>query len=480
MTIRPPDSTPLRFADFDLDLSAAELRRAGTLIKLAPQQYELLALLVSRPGQLVTRDQLRRHLWGDDRFVDFDAGLNYCVAQLRLALGDSALRPRFIQTAPRRGYRFGAPVTRHQPEPLAAGQEAATPRPMRQWWLAAMFAAGAAVGGFVVMVGHQRVMVPPSPSALSAFERARGGLEAAGPYELRERVLLFQRAVAENPSFAEALGGLAIAHSIAGFIRFAPPADAYARARAAARTALTVDRHNADAHAALGFEALHDRWDWAESERHLAAALARDPRHTFALSALSRMRSASGRHEEAAALARRAVEAAPSSTPARLTLAWSYMYAGDFARAAGLCASILDAASRSVLQAAECRLNAHTGLQRASDARDDVIRIAQVSGRPQSEVNAIESRFAADAIRGLWQWRLEDVAAQLKPGRRPTAESLAVLNARLRHDDEALRWLAAAVDERANIAIVLNVHPAFAELRRDPRFEALVRRIGGQ
>ena len=101
----------LRFGAFELDTAAGELRRSGDLIHLAPQPFKVLELLVGRSGQVLTRAEIRDHVWCDDTLVDFEQGLNFCVRQIREALGDTADAPRFIETLPRRGYRFLMPVT---------------------------------------------------------------------------------------------------------------------------------------------------------------------------------------------------------------------------------------------------------------------------------------------------------------------------------------------------------------------------------
>jgi DNA-binding winged helix-turn-helix (wHTH) protein/pimeloyl-ACP methyl ester carboxylesterase len=100
-----------RFAEFELDAFQGELHRSGVPVKLQLQPLKVLALLVSRAGQLVTRADICRYVWGQDTFVDYEHGLNYCVRQVRMALGDDKDEPRFIETLPRRGYRFRATVT---------------------------------------------------------------------------------------------------------------------------------------------------------------------------------------------------------------------------------------------------------------------------------------------------------------------------------------------------------------------------------
>jgi len=103
--------TIARFGSFELHLNTGELRKSGIRVRLPDQPFQILALLIDKPGEVVSREQLRQKLWSDDTFVDFERGLNRAVNKLREALCDSAEVPRFIETVPRRGYRFLMPVT---------------------------------------------------------------------------------------------------------------------------------------------------------------------------------------------------------------------------------------------------------------------------------------------------------------------------------------------------------------------------------
>jgi DNA-binding winged helix-turn-helix (wHTH) protein len=113
---------PLSFSNFELDLRARELRKHGTRIKLQDQPFQILALLLEKPGEIVTREELRDRLWPADTFVDFDHSLNSAVKKLRQALNDDPDVPRFIETLPRRGYRFIAPL-RNGSSPAPAASE---------------------------------------------------------------------------------------------------------------------------------------------------------------------------------------------------------------------------------------------------------------------------------------------------------------------------------------------------------------------
>ena len=142
------ESPTRRFGAFEIDLRAGELRRNGLKVKLQEQPLQVLTLLLERPGEVISRDDLRNRLWPADTFVDFDHSLNAAIKRLRDALGDSAENPRFVETVARRGYRFVAPVggtptnggatevvAPHVTAPLFIFSQA------RVWWIASAAAA---------------------------------------------------------------------------------------------------------------------------------------------------------------------------------------------------------------------------------------------------------------------------------------------------------------------------------------------------
>ena len=108
-----PQLLALRFGPFELDVRSGELRRNGTTVRLQPQPFKVLVLLACRPGDVVTREEIQAEVWPAGTFVDFEQSLNFCVRQIRAALGDNANAPRYVETLPRRGYRWvGGPVER--------------------------------------------------------------------------------------------------------------------------------------------------------------------------------------------------------------------------------------------------------------------------------------------------------------------------------------------------------------------------------
>jgi DNA-binding winged helix-turn-helix (wHTH) protein len=116
-----------RFGPFELDIEAGELRRDGRRVKIQPQPFRLLLLLTSRPGSLITREQIRTDLWPEGTFVAFDQAVNFAIKQIRDALGDAADRPVYLETVPRQGYRFVAPVSGDAAAPAAQPGTAPAP-----------------------------------------------------------------------------------------------------------------------------------------------------------------------------------------------------------------------------------------------------------------------------------------------------------------------------------------------------------------
>lgn len=118
----PRSSSVVRFDAFEVDLRAAELYKAGRKIKLQVQPLHILAMLLEHPGEVVTREELRQRLWPADTFVDFDHSLNTAVKKLRQALGDDKKKPRFVETLPKRGYRFIGTVKNEPPRAAATSE----------------------------------------------------------------------------------------------------------------------------------------------------------------------------------------------------------------------------------------------------------------------------------------------------------------------------------------------------------------------
>jgi len=161
----PRRSGQLRFGVFEFDSQTLELRKNGRLLSVRPQPLTLLALLLERPGDLVSREEIQSALWPGDTFVDFEQGVNHAIRELRAALGDAADSPRFVQTLPRRGYRFIAPVER-----APAAETSTRPRPdvappARLIWPAAIAVAAALAATLITTIWLRPSAIPESTPA---------------------------------------------------------------------------------------------------------------------------------------------------------------------------------------------------------------------------------------------------------------------------------------------------------------------------
>jgi DNA-binding winged helix-turn-helix (wHTH) protein/tetratricopeptide (TPR) repeat protein len=171
----------IRFGVFDVDRQSGELRKQGVRVRLRDQAFQVLLLLLERPGEVVTRGELQSRLWLANTFVDFDRGLNKAVNRLREALGDSAESPRFIETLPKRGYRFIAPVeagvARRQPDPpaIAPATDVNVPEPV----LSAPAPVGAPPGGGWILAAALVVVAVAAASYELLSRRPRPAVEPA-------------------------------------------------------------------------------------------------------------------------------------------------------------------------------------------------------------------------------------------------------------------------------------------------------------
>jgi DNA-binding winged helix-turn-helix (wHTH) protein len=181
----------VRFGIFELDLRAGELRRNGSKVRLQEQPFQVLTVLLARPGEVVTREELQKKLWPADTFVDFDHSLNAAIRRLRDALGDSAENPRFVETVARRGYRFLAPLN----GAAAPAVIQPTPQPtdgLKRWHIfatGALLLVGVVVGWVVspLAAPTQPSPVPPDQTA-AAYGESRGRPHPWGRDFVRRKV----------------------------------------------------------------------------------------------------------------------------------------------------------------------------------------------------------------------------------------------------------------------------------------------------
>jgi len=181
---RPAKTEPLRFGVFEVDPSARELRKHGVRIKLQDQPFAVMLILLEKPGKIVTREEIQQRLWPTDTFVEFDKGIYNALKRLREALGDSAENPRYVETLPRRGYRFIAPITNSSLIAAVDIQSEAAPvnlgqtRSRRITLLASLVAFLVAVSGVAVW---RTARHPGAPRVLRFRQLTHDGQAKEGP-----------------------------------------------------------------------------------------------------------------------------------------------------------------------------------------------------------------------------------------------------------------------------------------------------------
>jgi DNA-binding winged helix-turn-helix (wHTH) protein/Tfp pilus assembly protein PilF len=484
---RMPDAGPRESPPvLALDRTSREIRFDGRRIRLADKPFRVLEALVDAAGGVVTREALRRILWSDDTFVDFDNNLNSAVATLRQALGDSARAPRAIETIPKVGYRLivtpiGEAAAAAGREPPRSDARAARRRSRGLTALAAGLAA--AVVADAALFHPHVTPVPESrqPAAQAAFERARylraaagdGASRAAGLTAAREA---FARAAALDPSFAPARAEEAdttVELAFAGALEFR---SALADARRQAARAAALDARSATAARVLASADLYLDWNFRSAERGFRRAWRLAPDDARTSLALAAYLSAAGRHREALSYAREAVRRDPDSTFVRADLAFFSLAAGLDEDAARESRDVL-AAAPGFAPAQHHALVANARLGRWTEAAGLARQLLESSGGTADDLAAFDRAAPRDAVTMWRRWALERAERDAVGREDAYALDLALRHAALGHDGRALDWLERAFARRTAMLVFLRAFPELAALRGTPRFEALAARL---
>lgn len=464
-----PRGERFAFGPFQIWPEAGELWRDGRRQRLAPQPFQVLALLVVRAPHLVTRDELRAAVWADGTTVEFDQGLNYCIRQIRIALQDAAREPRYVETVPKRGYRLLVQVA-------ASGGLAVAPAPpirSRAWWLpvTAAGAAGLLLVGAWFVGDRVAARVPEGDQARRLFLEAEHLADTWEADKVRTAASRYQEVTRLDPGFAGAWAGLANANIVLAFLG-PDPARAVADAERHARQALSLDDSLAVAHAALG-HSYWQQWRWVEADEAFQRAMAADPASSVAHQLYGLYLASAGRPQEAVRHARRAVELAPVSGLMSHALAVVYLQTGDFESAIAQARHTLD-------------IDRHFPL-----AYQTLIRAYIQAGRLEEAWQALEdaARFVSRNDAGPWRayllarlGRLPEARTALMERRRAGSAGRASLSdaaalVAMGDMEAALARLEEGLAARVPSLIWLQTAPELAPLRGDPRFAALVGRL---
>ncbi len=444
-----------RFGDFELCSRPLELTRDGERLELAPQPARLLELLVSRAGELVSREVIRQSLWGEDVHVDHERGINFNIRQIRSALGDDPSRPLFIETVPRYGYRFVAPLG-----------EVGTPAGKK--WLGV---AGLALLCFllgILALGISRdarneatgedELSKLSPAAADEYRIGLRLLESRDSIEREKAVEAFERVIEAEPEFAPAYAGLAHAGIFLGEEE---------KAQTAARMALTLDPDLANAHLAAAELSIYRTLEAEGPRRHIDHVLALDPSNEDALTMKYWLLQGEGRSEEALEVSRHLLELDPLSWQGRWNLSMALFIDRQYEEAAKQIRATVQLYPQRDETPYQLLIHSLVRLGRTEEAIEEANRYLAKFETGNDPLETLE---------GWWRlWLDIDPPAQdhLGSQRRPQK---AILHLSLGEGDAALALLQEACEKRSAFGLrFLRYDPRYDPLRLDPGFQEVLK-----
>jgi DNA-binding winged helix-turn-helix (wHTH) protein/Tfp pilus assembly protein PilF len=521
MALSAPRAKIARFGLFEADLERRLLSKEGIRVKLQEQPFQVLALLLERPYEVVTREEIQQKLWPADTYVAFDDGLNTAIKKLRLALGDSAENPRFIETVPRRGYRFlAAPDFREQTpqteviaktaEPISTGALAQVPdatgtapevtrgiaegtwgtRALR-WAVAMLVAVAVLATGWMIWQkrGHKaaessagrRAPQPgrggqrsTDPRAHEEFLQARNYWKQRTAEALTHAVDHFNLAIEQDPGYAEAHAGLANCYVVLPLLSTVPTTDTYLKARQEAQKALALDDSVAEAHLAMAEVKLYSDWNFAGAELEFRRALELDSNDAQAHQWYAEFLSLMGRHPEAIA----EIHVAQHLDPLAMII---HHQAGQIYQNARMYPEAFMEYRKTLMiepgfgptYAAMMLAFRRQGRYRESV---EAQRQADLYWDPGGTAIEDLKRMADASARGKQAYL--HAAFEFNQKHPSTAYNAAFDYALLSEDSEALHQLQKSLEAREPQIINLLNDPEFDHLKANPQFEAIVKKVG--
>lgn len=443
-------SDPLIFEGFELDARRGSLMRRGEAMQIRDQTLRLLCLLASAKGELVTRAELARALWGEAD-IDYDQRLNAAVRDLRRVLEDDVKAPRIVRTHPRKGYSFAATFD----------------HPVRRRSIWGLATALLAVAGFALRwFSAEPPTLALDESAPSSYIEARALIDSYDPSQHERADALLRHAIAMTPERSNnwsALSTLLCQKQLA-------PADKYPEARQAATRALELDEHNVEARLRLATIAISWDRDWRLAEKHLQAALDHSPGNANVHHALAALHYLQGDLDLGEAAMLKGLTIDPLSTMLHTDLVWYYTASGEYEKALDQCALLarIDAANAA---SAGCALQPNLLLGRTEEA-------ARLAGRVLMEGGVTPRGTTPQHVLDEYWRRLLDSTTAASRQRYVDPVNLALVHAQLGHPAMALEWLEKAVATRSSFAPYIHLFPEFRGLHSQARFSDLLAQIG--
>ncbi len=523
----------VQFGPYCADLRARELSKHGLRLKLQSRPFEILAMLLDRPGDVVTREEVRAQLWPQGTFVDFDSNISSAVRKLRDTLCDSAAQPRYIETVGRVGYRFigEAEFTRleaeHAAVPPAAesspqeplvpthslissrveeeveSQTAVAVAPVliatieghrnTRWphWNRFVVTSVVLVGIMIAaVVGVSRHWLT-SVSAVGsvAASPARVTSEAAAEYStgrelwsrrgegnLKAAIEHYRLAIEKQPDYGLAYSGLADTYILLPFYSRFSPAEAYPKAKTAALRAVELAPRSAEAHTSLAYVKLYSGWDFEGAEDEFRIALQLNPNYATALQWDAEYLSLIGRYDDAVREITRAVDLMPNSPVMHHNAGQIYQAARRYDEAIAEYSTALRldptfASSRAFMA------RAYMHKRMYDKAMDLQMETAMATGDPTriAVVRRLTDSYYANGFEGYLK---ELIVVEMEDNPDRDSYRIAECYAMLGQKDLAFQYLGRTYQLHFSDLLSMNADPELDPLRSDPRFLALRRRVG--
>lgn len=494
------------FAGYRLIPSEGLLLHEGKPVPLQPKAFAVLSCLVERHGHLVAKSELIEKVWNDT--IVEEAAVSRCVWTIRQALGEDSKSSKFIQTIPRRGYRFVAPVTvLKAAEPRGAIQASRPPRtrPKRLLALAACIGIAVLLGGMLLALtprnllgggGGSGIAILPfqplntgvanapskwgtnSEDAYRNYQQAMTLLEQQRPGSIAKAREYLDRAVEFDPDYAKAWAGKAYAYSVM-WAQGPPanpenPAEVYGRSMEAATKALAIDPNLAEAYTSLCENKFAYEFNLDAAEKDCKRAIELDPRSPLAHRLYSMLLTSQGRFEESFVEIKTALELEPESVRNQLIFADDLYYARRYGEAIEVYKRLLDLNPDAVAT----HLYLIRSLERSGrepEALEALIRLLLLLKKDDATIQRFRAAYTLFGWRGVLNERIQTELQEKSPQYSVIAEYYGLLGDK----DKAFEYLEKVSPKRHWMKMFFRVDPRFDPLHDDARFETLAKRAVG-
>ena len=499
----------VRFGVFEANLRTGELRRSGHKVRIQELPFRALTVLLARPGEVISREDLRLALWPEGVFVDFDQGISSAIRRLREALGDSADNPVFVETVERRGYRWIAPV--HSPaaapveiaQPASAGNEeakekvlAALPPKSSSPWRKLVFALpilALLFAAWIFRPGYRNANagVKSMPAVSSGGPHHTANREAEDyylkgrfywnkrtPESLNQAVDSFTQAIVHDPNYSDAYVGLADCYNLMREYTLMPASEAYPRALAAAKKAVELDDHSSQAHASLAFVLFFGTWDAGSADEEFRRAIDLDPNNATAHHWYATYLHAVRRVSESLNEIDRAQTLDPNSSSILADKARLLWVAGRRQESLHLLRQLAESDPNSVSAHRYLRFTYFEMADYAnylSEMKKEALLVHDPTLLGIAE--AAQKGFSAHGEPGLLQAQIAQQKKAFSEGKL-SPFYIAETYSRLGDKQEELKYLEASYDRHADETINIAVDTLFDNLHSEPAFQQLLAKAG--